>query len=142
MDNKNINEATKGIMERALQQPANASQGGKEEKVDDGWGRLCGEDSTDRPFKMKGLWEVARQTLSCNNPVDPLQPLVVMAAEKVAEHMPTEEDMKLAPDYVALINNTGIKRQNKKGMDTTNFSCQAQKKMRRDEQKIKFIKAG
>ena len=60
----------------------------------------------------------------------------------MAEHIPTEEDRKLAPDYVALINNTGIKKRNTKGTYTTNFSCQAQKKMRRDEQKIKFIKAG
>ena len=61
-----------------------------------------------------------------------------MAAEKLVEHMPTKEERKLAPDYVALINNTGIKRQNTKGMDTTNFLCQAQDKMRREEQKIKF----
>ena len=50
-------------MERALQQLANASQGGNEEEVedvDDGWGRLRGEDSTARPFKKKGSWEFAR----------------------------------------------------------------------------------
>ena len=78
MDNENTNKATRGIMERALQRPANTSQGGNEEEVDDGWGRLRGENSTARPFKTKGSWEFARQTLSCNNPVDPLRPLVVM----------------------------------------------------------------
>ena len=56
--------------------------------------------------------------------------------------MPTDENRKLAPDYVALTNNTGIKRRNIKGTDITNFPCQAQKKTRREEQKIKLTKVG
>ena len=56
--------------------------------------------------------------------------------------MPTEEDGKLAPHPVAQINNTGIKRWTTRGADTTNSSSQAQKKTRRKEQAIKFIKAG
>ena len=128
-------------MERAMQRPAKASQGGTEEKVDDGWGRIWGEDSTARPFKTKGSWEFVMLTLSYNKPVDPLRPLIEMAAEKVAEYMPTEEDRKLAPDYVALINNTGIKRWYTKGLDITNSSGQAQKKRGREGEKIKF-KAG
>ena len=39
------------------------------------------------PSKTKGSWEFAQQTLSCNNAVDPLCPLAVMAAEKVAAHI-------------------------------------------------------
>ena len=42
MDNETTNKDTKGTMERALQRPANASQGRNEEEVDDGWGRLHG----------------------------------------------------------------------------------------------------
>ena len=122
MDNKNTNKATKGIMEWAAQRPANASQVGTEEKSDDGWGRIRGEDSTACPFKTKGSWEFARRTLSCSNPVDPLRPLVEMAAEKVAEYLPTEEDRKFAPDDIALINKTGIKRRHTKGLDITNPS--------------------
>ena len=38
--------------------------------VDDGWGRIRGEDSSARPFKTKGSWEFARRMLSCNTPVD------------------------------------------------------------------------
>ena len=77
---------------------------------------------------MKGSWEFARQTLSCSNPVDPLRPLVEMAAEKMTEYLPPEEDGKLAPDYVVLINKIGIKRRNTKGLDVPNPSGQTQKK--------------
>jgi hypothetical protein len=35
MNNKNTNEITSGIMERAAQLPARASQDGTEEKADD-----------------------------------------------------------------------------------------------------------
>ena len=128
MDNKNTNEATKGIMERVVQRPAKAPQGRTEEKVDDGWERIRGEDNMARPFKTKGSWEFTRQTLSCSNPVDPLRPLVEMAAEKMTEYLPPEEDGKLAPDYVVLINKIGIKRRNTKGLDVPNPSGQTQKK--------------
>ena len=75
----------------------------------------------------KGSWEFARQrTLGYNNPVDPLQSLAVMAAKKVAEHMPTEEDGKLAPHHVALINNTGMKRRTLGGTDRTKSSFQTE----------------
>ena len=148
MDNETTNEATKVTMERALQLSANASLGGNEEEnssngtVDNGWGRIRGKDSTARPFKTKGLWEFVRRTLSYNNPVDPLRPLVVMTAENVAEHKPAEEDGKLAPHHVPLMNDIGIKRRTTRGVETTIPSSQAQKKTRREEQAIKFIKAG
>jgi hypothetical protein len=74
-------------------------------------------------------------------PVDPLRPLVDMAAEKVAESLPKEEISKLAPDYVALINKTGIKRRQTKGLNMKNSPGLAQKKRRREGDKTKF-KAG
>ena len=76
------------------------------------------------PFKVKGSWEFARRTLRCNNPVDPLRPLAVMAAEKVAAHMPAEEDKKLAPHHVALIKSTGVKRRTTEGTDMTGLPYQ------------------
>ena len=60
--------------------------------------------------------------------------MAVMAAEKEAEHMLAEEDAKLAPYHVALINNTGIKRRATEGTDKTSLPSQTQKKARRDEQ--------
>ena len=74
-------------------------------------------------------------------PVDPLRPLVEMAAEKVAEYLPNEEISKLAPDYVALIKKTGIKRRQTEGLDMKNSSGLEQKKMRREGDTTKF-KAG
>ena len=68
--------------------------------------------------------------------MDPLRSLTVMAAENMAEHMPVEEDVKLAPHHVALINNMGIKRRATEWTDKTNISSQTQKKARRDEQEI------
>ena len=97
---------------------------------------------------MKGSWVFAMRTLSCNTPVDygyppvdPLRPLDEMAAEKVAEYLPKEEISKLAPDYVALINKTGIKRRQTKGLNMKNSPGLAQKKRRREGDKTKF-KAG
>jgi len=79
MNNKNTNEITIGIMERAAQLPARASQNETEEKEDDGWGLRRDDPSTARPFKTKGSWAYARRTLSCNTPVDfgypPVDPL-------------------------------------------------------------------
>ena len=141
MYNNTTNKATKVTMERALQRSANASLGGNEEEIDDVWGRICGEDSMARTFKTEGLWEFARLTLRYNNPVDPLQPLAVMAAEKVAEHMPTAEDGKLAPHHVALINNTGIKRRTT-GDRWDKFFISIIKEKKREEQEIVSSKAG
>ena len=59
-----------------------------------------------------------------------------MAAEKVAEYMPAEEDVKLAPHHVALINSTGRKRRAMEGTDKMILSSQRHKKARRDEQEI------
>ena len=87
-------------------------------------------------LKTKRLWEFARQKLSCNNIVDPLRPLVVMAAEKVAAHILADKDTKLAPHHAALIISTGIKRRKMEGTNTTRPTYQPQKKVRRDEQKI------
>ena len=77
-----------------------------------------------------------RGSLSCNNPVDPLHPLAVMASGKMAAHMPAGEDKKLAPHHAALITNTGIKRRPTEEMDMTRLPYQSQKKVRRDEQEI------
>ena len=138
MDHEAINEA----MERALQQPPTVLSGkgdgehSRNRFGDDGWGRIRGADSTARPFKTKGSWEFARQTLGCNSPVDILRPLVVMAAEKVTAHMPAEEDKKLASHNAALINSTGIKRRTTERTDMTRLPFQTQKKARRDEQEF------
>ena len=135
-------------MERAAQLPARVSQDETEEKEDDGWGRKRDDPSTARPFKTKGSWAYARRTLSCNTPVDfgyppvdPLRPLVEMAAEKVAEHFPKEEISKLAPDYVTLIKKTGIKRRQTEGLDMKNSPGLEQKKRRREGDTTK-VKAG
>ena len=53
-------------------------------------------------------------------PVDPLRPLVEMAAEKVAEYFPNEEISKLAPDFVTLIKKTGVKRSQPEGSEMKN----------------------
>ena len=138
MENEAINEA----MERALQRPPTALLGrgdgeySRNRTVDDGWGRIRGACSTARLHRTKGSWEFARRTLGCNNPVDPLQSLAVMAAEKVAEHMPVEEDVKLAPHHAAPINSTVIKRKAMEGTDMTMLPSQTQEKARRDEQEI------
>ena len=118
-------------MERAAEIPEGVIQNESEARNDDRWGRKRGEDSTTRPFKTKGSWEFARRTLSCNTPtdwvkafVDPLRPLAEMAAGKVAKYYPEEETSKLAPDFVALIEKTGIKGSPSKKSEM------AQKKMR------------
>ena len=59
-----------------------------------------------------------------------------MEAEKVAAHMPAEEDEKLAPHHAAIINSTGIKRRAMEGTDKMILSSQRHKKARRDEQEI------
>jgi hypothetical protein len=130
-------------MERAAAIPDGVIQNESEAGNDDGWGRKRGEDSTTRPFKTKGSWAYARRTLSCNTPVDlveafvdPLRPLAEMVAGKVAEYYSEEETRKLAPDFVELIKKTGIKRSSSKKSE------RAQKKMRWDDMKKKFIEAG
>ena len=130
-------------MERAAEIPEGVIHDEPEARIDEGWGRIRGEDSTARPFKTKGSWEFARRTLSCNTPVDsveslvdPLRPLAEMTAEKMAEYYSDEEISKLAPDFVALIKKTGIKRSQSKGSE------KAQKRTRWDEQKTKCAEAG
>ena len=147
MNNKNTNEITSGIMERAAQIPARALQDKTEEKEDDGWGRKRDGPSL-APFKTKGSWAYMRRTLSCNTPVDfgyppvdPLRPLVEMAAEKVAEYFPKEEISKLALDYVTLIKMTGIKRRQTEELVMKNTPGLEQKKGKREGDTTKF-KAG
>ena len=59
-----------------------------------------------------------------------------MEAEKVAAHMPAEEDKKLASHHVALINSTGIKKRTTERTDMTRPPYQTQKKAGRDGQEI------
>ena len=52
----------------------------------------------------------------------------------MAAHMPVEEDKKLAPHHVALINSTGIKRGTTEGTDMKGLlPDQTQKKARMEE---------
>ena len=130
-------------MERAEVIDDGVIQNEAEAGNDDGWGRIRGEDSTARPFKTKGSWEFARRTLSCRTPVDsveamvvPVRPLAEMAAGVVAEYYSEEETRKLAPDFVELIQKTGIKR------SASKRSERAQKILRWEDMKKKFIEAG
>ena len=130
-------------MERAEVIADGVIQNEAEAGNDDGWGRNRGEDSTHRPIKTKGSWAYARRTLSCRTPVDsvealvvPVRPLAEMAAGMVAEYYSEEETRKLAPDFVELIQKTGIKRSSSKKSE------RAQKKMRWEDMKKKFTEAG
>ena len=130
-------------MERAEVIADGVIQNEAEAGNDDGWGRNRGEDSTHRPIKTKGSWAYARRTLSSRTPVDsvealvvPVRPLAEMAAGMVAEYYSEEETRKLAPDFVELIQKTGIKRSSSKKSE------RAQKKMRWEDMKKKFIEAG
>jgi hypothetical protein len=130
-------------MERAAAIPDGVIQNESEAGNDDGWGRNRGEDSTTRLIKTKGSWAYARRTLSCNTPVDsvealvvPVLPLAEMAAGKVAEYYSEEETRKLAPDFVELIQKTGIKRSSSTKLE------RAQTKMRSEDMKEKFSEAG
>ena len=134
-------EANKYTMERPPLQPPteipDRSEGGHSQKEpkDERWGYIRGVESMAQLFKTKGSWEFAWQTLSCNNPVDPLCPLSVLAAEKVVAYIPAEEDKKLAPHHAKLINSMGIKQRTTEGKDATRPTIyQPQKKAMRDKQ--------
>ena len=96
-------------------------------------------------YKLVGIAEAcnARRTLSCRTPVDsveasvvPVRPLAEMAAGMVAEYYSEEETRKLAPDFVELIQKTGIKRSSSTKLE------RAQTKMRSEDMKEKFSETG
>ena len=107
--------------------------------MDEGWGRLRGNNSSYGPFRTKGSWAYVRRTLSCNVPsVDPprteVRSLAVLAAEQVAAHMSEEDVLKLAPLHVYLIRSTGIKRKQDKGKgERVPTPTQTQKKAKKNK---------